>query len=982
MYRTVRGALTVRSRRRRKAIAVVLSGTIALALAVVPEASAASKVLQSVTVSLGSDGTITGIASKAITVDAANKTSTSTTRLNPAQWGNSLPIRVQTAYQYGGKSGTNLADLVGKSGHFVVNVTVTNTTVAPATVHYDADGQSHSTYALIGTPITVLANADLGGTNLSQVVTGGSDDGEATTSGVVGTGNNGHTTVQWSAMLAPPRLAPSTTFTLVEDSNKFVMPKIAISAQPGLITEASLTGLLNSAFSSDPSSALSIQKATIDTITTVDTALTAVLGKLGAIRGSLAASAGNLGARTIANLQSSTGDLQQSLALIESQLQDSMVQLRGDSATELGGALGEDNAAVAKTLTDELNRITTKVLGAAPVMAPTTTKVNGCDLPTLSGVAGSTPTAYQLVAMVQSWLGMLSASSQACRADVATAIATAIGDASKGCPVGIVTLECDMATARSTLGAQEAGLTTSFRSTLTAIYRPDYLTNLSRDVTATTQALSGLLDQARQVRSDVADLGGGAAGVDGSLTTISDDLAQLDSAVGTVQSDLGNIDLTGVATTLHSLNVIAQNEKTTLGQLPDLLSELTSLVSNDCGKPATDPTSIADLLTYISGASASCNDSTKTVLQNTLTGVDAYIQAVTSSVHDWTTVAAATDASDSSSVAGLVNGTISHLATLSTDLGAAQTKLGSLDGIVADAATRSNTNNKEKLDSALQQVDDDLLGTIGGGGTTVGLLGSISALYDPAVAAPTQCAAPGSATPAGNSLVIDEFALQCNAGTLVGHVDDAFRSLTDALDSSQSSLTSAITSAGSLSTSTQADLTTLLDGFASGATAGSAAAGTGGGASIEQVRGQLSTETDTGKSQAQAQFEKVASLVTGAFTEATGKLGTANASLARDFESLLTDLNGGSSANGTGGVVGVLDSNASTAGSQADQLAAQASATSAFNSIQGVGLDAINQQQAEMAAALKLAQDTKPFAVHLSDSSSVLTVYAFTIGGK
>ena len=108
-----------------------------------PEVVNPSRVLQSVSVDLASDGAITTVNGSAVFVDEATGESRSTqTDFKPAEVVDDLPVRVSTQYRTGEANGPDLNDLSGFTGRVEIDITVENLTVSAKELSYDAAGQA------------------------------------------------------------------------------------------------------------------------------------------------------------------------------------------------------------------------------------------------------------------------------------------------------------------------------------------------------------------------------------------------------------------------------------------------------------------------------------------------------------------------------------------------------------------------------------------------------------------------------------------------------------------------------------------------------------------------------------------------------------------------------------------------------------------------------------------------------------------------
>jgi hypothetical protein len=111
----------------------------------------ATRVLQSVMVSMSPAGGITALHSTAVaTTSGSSGTVKVEQAFSPATDAEGLPFRVLTAYRSAEGAGTNLADLAGRKGRVEIDVTVENLTVKPTEITYDVEGSSRTQSALVG----------------------------------------------------------------------------------------------------------------------------------------------------------------------------------------------------------------------------------------------------------------------------------------------------------------------------------------------------------------------------------------------------------------------------------------------------------------------------------------------------------------------------------------------------------------------------------------------------------------------------------------------------------------------------------------------------------------------------------------------------------------------------------------------------------------------------------------------------------------
>ncbi len=308
------------------------------------------RVLQSVSVGVGPDGTITDIDSTSISKTADSALASDEESFDPATVAGDLPVRILTSYRLGDRSGTDLSEIAGESGRVVVEVVVQNTTVSPQKLDYDVGSTPRSQYALVGAPLTVVATADLGAAGLTRVVTDGDGGGaaEAVTNGVLSRTEDDDIQVQWASLLAPPRLSPSVTLRLVQDTEDFEVPSFDINVQPGLVTDTSIENLLESAFSEDAGSTLQLESRTIGLVGEVTGALEVASSGLSDVERLLDTSATTIGQRTIGDLTASSDSITN--------------ELRG-LAGDLDGLNSDIDRQLASTQSATLSQLSTTVEG-------------------------------------------------------------------------------------------------------------------------------------------------------------------------------------------------------------------------------------------------------------------------------------------------------------------------------------------------------------------------------------------------------------------------------------------------------------------------------------------------------------------------------------------------------------------------------------------------------------------------------------------
>ncbi|HEY9293153.1 MAG TPA: hypothetical protein VIP98_17885 [Microlunatus sp.] len=280
-----------------------------------------NRVLQSVNVQMTPDGTTTAIDGTAVSVrDNASDATTENTTYSPRNVADDLPVRVTTSYRTAKRSGTNLSDLKGYSGKVEIDLTVQNLTMKPQDLTYDVAGSSKTQPALVGSPLTVVASTTLPKTTPTNVITASAPGDSAATNGVLSQGDDGGSVVQWATLLAPPQTGANATLRLVTDAKNFEVPAFDLSVQPGLVTDPSVGGVLESAFNADPQSQLALEQRTIKVITNVNDTLTRASNDISNVRKNLESTSNTLGTRSLQELKTSTQGVATSMKGLDKEL--------------------------------------------------------------------------------------------------------------------------------------------------------------------------------------------------------------------------------------------------------------------------------------------------------------------------------------------------------------------------------------------------------------------------------------------------------------------------------------------------------------------------------------------------------------------------------------------------------------------------------------------------------------------------------------
>lgn len=378
------------------------------------------RILQSVGVQLAPDGGMTKIESTTVAVreNAADATTESTV-YSPHEVADDLPVRVSTAYRTGDRTGTNLADLAGHTGRVEIDITVQNLTMRPEKLTYDVAGTSRTQPALVGAPLTVVASTALAGVAPTNVITATASDTGAATNGVLSRSEQGDAVIQWAALLASPQMGTNATLTLVADTKDFKVPVFDLSVQPGLVTDPSVSRVLESAFNTSPTSQLALEQRTIQVITDVNQVLTRASSDISKVRKNLETTSETLGTRTVKELQESTKGLTTSVKTLDRQLTD----LNRDIEGTVEGA----QSAVLQELGQTVGAMD-KLLGDTSGDPPAP-RVSGNGCSTVVGAPQAVGSVYGNLIQVSAQLDGYATANERCKAEAQAVLLRSVGPA-------------------------------------------------------------------------------------------------------------------------------------------------------------------------------------------------------------------------------------------------------------------------------------------------------------------------------------------------------------------------------------------------------------------------------------------------------------------------------------------------------------------------------------------------------------------------
>jgi trimeric autotransporter adhesin len=962
------------ARARTRAVVAALTGCAVLSSAglAAPQVSAQTSpqdVLQAVEIDLGTDGTVHGLRSTAVSKDSSSS-QVSTTRLDPAEHAGQLPVRITTSWSHDGRVGTDLSELEGVDGPVRVDITVQNTTVEAQRFRFDAAGASRDAYELVATPLTVVASATLPEGSFSQITQppAGTTSPNAT-NGVVSTGEDGATTVQWASLLAPPRLAAATTFRLVQDARDFSLTDLTLSVQPGLATDASVSRLLGDAFGGS-AALIGNENNTIALIAEINATLAEATDDLQEVRETLAVSANEVGAATTARLDTAASELDAAAAAVRSDLQS----LDGSVAAALEQTRSASLTALSRSVQGLLSYLGTP--GAAPAAAPPAGPVDrGDDLTCQTEPVQDTPAAPTLLGQlgqVSELLRAISGASRQCVAVIRASLAATIGDGVT-CPApGTPTapLVCRLRTTSATLVGVAGGLAAEGARILGAFDRKavEEVDGRIDELVGTVKGLQGRTASLRRGP-------GGPSTVDelaAILRALADDVAAATAATDPAASG-------GLPGALRALNDLAVTRRAAGGSaaVEAALDELAGQVCSGRSGVLTDVEALlallpdgadgrlaragvdslkAELQAYsdslrqrIDGQSCApvTGADTGTVQMQVPSGPSLKQRVQASAQQDataWSAVAASTDLSSATPT-----GAAAQLAALRGQLVAlgdavveVQERLG---GQVP--AGRSTSKGKSKDDDEDDDRDDD-----GEDGPSLdealqALVAQVDGLYDSSVTRPG-CSTPAvTATSPLNALQRSFSDLSCNQRTVAQDLEGLLKTSLPNYDAAVASVDGAAAAALAASTAGDSQLSTLIGSLTGQLEESAALQLQQGDAVVREQRARLEAQ----RAAAERDLDSAAQ--------------AAIASLAAEIARSTRQQAAADSAGQTGVRV--------------EQVVDVSQAASSYRGVRRAQLADAQLEQQQVARSLQAAQTVPPFALDLPAGSSYTSVFVVRV---
>ena len=920
-----------------------------------------TRVLQAVDVRLGTDGAIERLSAVKVSKgDSAS--STSTTVLDPNDPANALPVRVTVGWVHDGRTGTDLADLEGVDGRVEITVTVQNTTLRPERFAYDVAGSPRDSYALVGTPLTVVASATLpegSFDRLRQAPAGTTSDD--TTNGVVARRDDS-TTVQWASLLAPPRLPASTTFRLVEDAEDFRLPRLGLTVQPGLATDTSITRLVGDAFGGT-AALVGAENSTIALIAEVNATLASVSDDLRSIQDTLSRNAGELGESATSAVTATRNDLAAAAASVLSNLQ----ALDG----QITSTLERTSTAATQSLKASLDDLLA-YLGdpdaAAATPTPTATAVAPCQPPAAPEQAPST--LLQQIGQVSTSLGDLADASQGCVDVIRTALLALIGDPSS-CVVATATasvatapvpLVCTLAGTSQRLAAL-AGRIATEGARILGEFDATAVDDVTGRIRTQVEAVTALQAKARRLKP-----GSGEESVDGLAARLEALLADVTAA--RARTDRSGTATDSVAQALKDLVALAETRSAVLDGGSDSLSaQVRQLADTICAAPRTVRGAAAEA--YVDQLRAlvvggGCDRPVPTVAPTLDLSPSATPDASATATPDASAIATAT-ASATATVTPEPEPTVVPVVVATPLLGRVQAEAEQWRSVARSVdlfASRPSGAAAQLLSLDAQLVDlqgtvTDALEAVRGTGTTpAGISKKVSevveaaeALYD-AGAAPSCDVAEVTGKPL-NALQRSFGRLACNQRTVAQDLDALLRSSTPAYAAASTDVagTAALTAAlGDVADGELAELAGLLVGSLDGAAAAQAALGQ---TVVAEQRARLAARQAAAEAELDAAAEEALGELAAQIASSNTQQSEATEALQQQLVAVLSDLGSGRTGRG---LLGLVQDSAGATGAGNDDVAGLSRAATSFRGVRLAELADAQLQTQQVQRALERAQ--------------------------
>ncbi|WP_141787577.1 hypothetical protein [Oryzihumus leptocrescens] len=906
-----------------KLCALAAVGAVVVSGVVVRQAAADSppqRVLQSVRVEMGPDGTIFGIRSTNVRKVEGRAYTSDEHDYDPAKTVRDLPVRVVTSYRAGNRSGSDLRDLRGYTGPLQIDLTVQNTTVHPEPLSYDQAGARRQQYALVGVPLTVVASADLGPASLRQVVTQ-SDTGAPVTNGVLSQTSEGVGHVQWASLLAPPQLAPSATFSLVEDAKNFQVPSFDLGVQLGLATDDSTRSLVHSAFGDGGSSQLRLESDTIKLIGRVASVLADAGSQLNSVKEQLHFSAGTLGTRTVGDLTSST----QTVAASTKQLSGELSAL----ASDLSAALNTTNSAAVAQMRASVQAVQA-LLGdtASPPAAPTVTG-SGCTTEVTNKPQANS--VYGQLNEVITQLNGLSSATGRCSDTIRASLLATIGSNDPTTCTTVTSAICTISSAADVLTGVMSSLQAESADAATLIDQ-NGVTN------ETNTAYAALATTISSLQSAAADLKTKGSQNDDSTQAIK---AELDRIHGEVIAAQGALDarINDLGDRLAALHAEAAAGLQEMGADPAAAGSIQA-------QAAQLGAAICDL-----HSSADISDQAVKQLRDLTTGTDCANQDIHGAGPDPLVTRLGAQAAKWKQLADDTDPTSSPMAAVISQLAGLRTSLAT---IATDLSNLSSTVN-DNVQGGINQV-----------------VTAIAGLYD------TDPATTDPVTALGEAIG----GITGRQADLKSKITAAFNGYQTSVGAERDTVQAQIPVVDAQRRLSETDISTLFATASGGLTTAADTIAQRGKASIDAQNANVGAQTVQFQKLMDRSVSSALTSIDSSVRSSNADLGTAEKILTGDLQNVLIDLGSrGGAAGGGRGLLGIIQQQEAQTQTSTARLGTANQEASQFGNVRAEDLGGVYLQQAQLQRALDLQAAFPAFTLDLPNGSQHVTVYSFHVRG-
>lgn len=697
---------------------LVATGTIAALVVsggVVESAAAAATHIQRQLFTIGIDPT--GAITSVNQVNYRSDGSKSQSQLPPTSVSSSLPVSLQFSYIYRGRTGTNLSDLRGKRGAVEIDVTVKNATQEQYEWTDQTNGNSYT--ALNSEPVTVLLSATVPQHSFASLGAppSGTTPQSATSAGVIGVSSSGAPLVQWGSILAPPVLSGTSTFRLRETTQHFTLPTFTLVANPGIVTDASLSAFFSQNTTQSIDGKLIAQNNVTLTLLDKLIAETSLASQtVQVVHNLLGGPAKEYTSTAAKNLRLDGQTIASFLAGLNTSFGKQLSSIQGDlktQATELDTQLGSVKSDVDCVVSGSN-------CPTAQVRVPSVQQIprDGTDACSQTSTVG---TQRSVIALINAF------------ADAAIAATTA----TKNCVAGIrvetqatyAELQAELAQTNSAYADVETALetatvdaTTEWSSSgWTGVAQLD-LKNVAQGVDALQSSIastsaptpSSAGSALQTVVGDLETLQTSSGNVASWTSSATTDFTSLDGAVASAQSLLSStqLDLATLSTAVGAVQaaVAAEyNADGVSGNSQQMVATIANVVQSVCASDvqtalATASSTADTLSTELTGYS--CADELANPAPPPLAGSLAAMAS--SNVADWQAISEANIGSALSSISSDVSSMTSAFSTIGTALTTISQDLTTLQGAVAVAGTGVTTANADATiaeSALLDQVD-------------------------------------------------------------------------------------------------------------------------------------------------------------------------------------------------------------------------------------------------------------------------------------